>query len=772
MQQKITLPIIPLKGVMIFPDMVMHFDVQRPKSVAALEQAMLEDQTIFLVAQREIEIEEPTEKDLYTVGTIVQIKQVLNLPGNSLRVLVEGRCRAKINSIKEKDNYLVAEITKQDESNVKKSPELTALIRATHQQFKSYCKATHSIGQETQKTVLSVKHPALLADVIASNIISGLENRQLILEELDIPKRLESLCAMMITEIDMVQLEKKVQIRIKKQIDKSQKDYYLREQIRAIQNELGDKDGLDLDELYDRLYSTQLNKEAYEKVEKELERLSRMVPGTPEVSMSRNYIECILDLPWGKTTTDRLNLNRARLVLDKNHYGLEKVKERIIEHLAVLSMKKDMKGSILCFVGPPGVGKTSIVRSIANAMGREFVQMSLGGVRDEAEIRGHRRTYLGAIPGRIIAGIKQAKTTNPVFLFDVRDKMSSSFQGDPAAAMLEVLDAEQNSEFRDHYLELPFDLSKVLFITTANTIDTIPPALLDRLEIIEVSSYTEEEKFQIAKKYLFPKQLEAHGLNKKNVKISDAILKSTIEGYTREAGVRQLERVIAKIVRKATVEMIQSNVTSITITEERQQAYLGAVKFTRDALEKENLVGVVNGLAYTTVGGEMLAVECMVMHGNGKVQLTGKLGEVMQESAKAALSWVRANASTWGIEPVFFQENDVHIHVPEGAVPKDGPSAGVTMITALTSAITNRKVNRNVAMTGEISLRGRVFPIGGVKEKLMAAYRAGIKIIVLPKENEKDLEELPGNILSSFTIYLVSDVKEVLKIALMDEPLK
>ena len=495
-----------------------------------------------------------------------------------------------------------------------------------------------------------------------------------------------------------------------------------------------------------------------------------MAPGTPEIGVSRTYVEWILDLPWGKTTPDNLDLKRARRVLEENHYGLEKVKERIIEYLAVLRMKNDMKGPILCFAGPPGVGKTSIVRAIAKAVGRQFVQMSLGGVRDEAEIRGHRRTYVGAIPGRIIAGIKQAGTMNPVFLFDEIDKMSSDFRGDPAAAMLEVLDAEQNSAFRDHYMEIPFDLSRVMFITTANNMENIPPALLDRLEIIEVPSYTEEEKLKIARKHLLPKQIEAHGLKPRSVRMNDRVLRTVIEGYTREAGVRELERTLARVARKAAVEMLEQKTEEITVTQDKLTAYLGQPRYTREPLEKENRVGVVNGLAYTSVGGEMLSVECAVLKGTGALQLTGKLGDVMQESAKAALSWVRAHCDPWGIPADFFKQNDIHIHVPEGAVPKDGPSAGVTLVTALVSALTSIPVRQNVAMTGEITLRGRVLPIGGLKEKLMAAYRAGVRTVLIPRENLKDLEDVSPTVRERIDIRPVDDVAEVIRAALVCEP--
>ena len=764
------MPVLPLRGMMAFPHMVLHFDVGRPKSVAALEKAMMEDQRIFLVAQMDAEIEEPALSDLCRVGTIAQVKQVLNLPGDSIRVLVEGLQRAVMGSLLSEDPCMVATVRPVKEETAQDTPEMQALVRTAHTYFEEYCTSSMRVSQETMRSVLDVDKPDQLADIIAANVLTRLEDRQAILEKLKVKDRLEALCAILLRETELADVEKQVQARIKKQIEKNQKDYYLREQIKAIQTELGDKEATDVEELRDQLAQTPLNDEARAKAEKELERLSRMAPGTPEIGVSRTYVEWILDLPWGKSTTDNLDLKRARRVLDEDHYGLEKVKERIIEYLAVLRMKDDMKGPILCFAGPPGVGKTSIVRAIAKAVGREFVQMSLGGVRDEAEIRGHRRTYVGAIPGRIISGIKQAGTMNPVFLFDEIDKMSSDFRGDPASALLEVLDAEQNYAFRDHYMELPFDLSRVMFITTANNIENIPAPLLDRLEIIEVPSYTDEEKLRIARKHLLPKQIAAHGLKPRAVRINDRVMRQLIEGYTREAGVRELERTIAHVVRKATVELLEEKKNEITVTPDKLTRYLGAVKYMREPLENESRIGVVNGLAYTTVGGEMLSVECMVMQGSGSLQLTGKLGDVMQESAKAALSWVRAHCEPWGIPASFFKEHDIHIHVPEGAVPKDGPSAGVTLITALVSALTAIPVKQSVAMTGEITLRGRVLPIGGLKEKLMAAYRAGITHVLIPKENLKDLEDVAPEVRSAIRIQPVEDVQQVLKAALVCEP--
>ena len=768
------LPLIPLRGLMVFPHMVLHFDVGRARSVAALEQAMMEDQQVFLVAQSDGDVEEPTMDELCRVGTVAAIKQVLNLPGDTIRVLVEGEQRAFLRAITQEDPYWIADVEVPTQE-LPDTPETEAMVRSTHDLFEEYARASMRVSGETLRSVSEVDRPDQLADIIAANVLTRVEDRQAILEEIDVEKRLEKLCEILIRETELAGIEKQVQSRLKKQIDKNQKDYYLREQIKAIQEELGDKDATDVEDLRKRLSETPLNDEAREKAEKELDRLSRMAPGTPEIGVSRTYVEWILDLPWGKYTTDNLDLKRARRILDEDHYAMEKVKERVIEYLAVRRMKERntedgvLKGPILCFVGPPGVGKTSIVKGIAKAVGRKFVQMSLGGVRDEAEIRGHRRTYVGAIPGRIIEGMKRAGTMNPVFLFDEIDKMSHDFRGDPASAMLEVLDAEQNFAFRDHYMELPFDLSKVMFITTANTMDTIPGPLLDRMEIIEVPSYTEEEKLHIAKKHLLAKQTAEHGLPPKSVKISDAAMKHIIEGYTREAGVRTLSRTIARVVRKAAVEMLDEDKETVSVTPQVVEKYLGAPRFLREAPEKEPLVGIVNGLAYTTVGGETLAVECATMEGTGQVKLTGQLGDVMKESAMAALSWVRAHAKEFELQPEFHKNLDIHIHVPEGAVPKDGPSAGVTMATALVSALTGRKVRQDVAMTGEITLRGRVLPIGGVKEKLLAAYRAGIKTILLPKENQKDLEDVPEHVRKEFEIILTENIQDVLNVALMAE---
>ena len=766
----VTLPVLPLRGLMVFPHMVLHFDVGRAKSVSALETAMMENQQVFLVCQQDAETDDPDAQELCRVGTIASVKQVMNLPGDNLRVLVEGERRGMLTSVTQEEPFLEGVIRPLEDVLPKNRTELEALVRVTQEAFEEYARASQRVSQETVASIHEVEDASQLADVIAANVLNHVEDRQKVLEEPDVLRRLEHLCGVLVRETELAGVEKQVQARIKKQIEKNQKDYYLREQIKAIQTELGDAESTDVEDLRERMEHTPLNEEARQRCEKELERLSRMAPGTPEVGMARTYVEWILDLPWGKTTPDNLDLKRARKVLAQDHYGLEKVKERIVEYLAVLRMKQDMKGPILCFVGPPGVGKTSIVRAIAKAVGRKFVQMSLGGVRDEAEIRGHRRTYLGAIPGRIISGIKQAGTMNPVFLFDEIDKMSHDYRGDPASAMLEVLDAEQNGAFRDHYLELPFDLSKVMFITTANSVDTIPGPLLDRMEIIEVPSYTEEEKLQIAKRHLLPKQIEAHGLQPRSVKVTDKVLRQLIEGYTREAGVRTLERTVAKVIRKSAVTMLDTGVTEVSVTGAVLAEYLGAARYTREMPEKEPRVGVVNGLAYTTVGGELLEIECAIMPGKGGLQLTGQLGDVMKESAEAAFSWVRAHSQQLGLKDDFYKDRNIHIHVPEGAVPKDGPSAGVTMVTALTSALTGVPVRQDVAMTGEITLRGRVLPIGGLKEKTLAAYRAGITTLMIPKENIKDLEEIPPHVLSRFRVVAAESIDEVLSTALVTMP--
>lgn len=768
--EPVSLPMLPLRGLMVFPHMVLHFDVGRKKSIAALEQAMLSDQRIFLVAQRDMDVDDPTVEDIYHVGTIACVKQVLKLPGDNIRLLVEGKSRAILRAVTQEEPYFQGALDELIPQGTPVSIETDALLRTAHTYFEEYCKMSGRVASETMQSVMEIEDPGQLADVIAANVLTKVEDRQQVLEEFDDLQRLEAVCAILVRETELAGVEKKVQARVRKQIEQNQKDYFLREQIKAIQTELGDKDATDVEDLRERLEKTPMNEEAKDRARRELDRLSRMAPGSPEIGVSRTYIEWLLDLPWGKSTPDNLDLKRARRILAEDHYGLDEVKERVIEYLAVCRIKNNMKGPILCFAGPPGVGKTSIARSIARALGRRFVQISLGGVRDEAEIRGHRRTYIGAIPGRIISSIKQAGTMNPVFLFDEIDKMASDVRGDPASAMLEVLDSAQNDTFRDHYIEAPFDLSGVMFITTANSVDTIPRPLLDRMEVIEVSGYTEDEKLNIAKRHLLPAQIREHGLAPKSVRLSDRVMRSLIRGYTLEAGVRRLQRTIGKVVRKSAVEMLDEGIETVNVTQEKLVQFLGAPRYHYEKAGKKPEVGVVNGLAYTVVGGDTLQIETTTMPGTGALELTGSLGDVMKESARAAKSYVRAHAAELGIDPEFHKTLDIHIHVPEGAVPKDGPSAGVTMATAIVSALTGIPVRQNVAMTGEITLRGRVLPIGGLKEKLLAAHRAGIDTVLIPRENVKDLEDVPDNVKNAITILPVEDVHAVLCTALCEKP--
>ncbi len=769
----LTIPFLPLRGTLVFPHMVLHVDVGRGKSVAAINEAMLSDQRIFLVMQKDLENEDPELRDLYKAGTIARVKQVLHLPGNNMRVLIEGESRATLKAILDDDSVWRA-VIRQIPSFTKEedSPELQSLRRLAKESLDGFAEAGNRLSEELIKTFKRIDDPHELVDVIAANLIPQVEERYALLALEKAADRLEQLCVYLAREVRNANIDRVVQQRIRMQVDKSQRDYYLREQLKAIQEELGEGDIDDVEEMRQKLAGIPLNEEARERADKELDKLSRMMAGSPESTVSENYLDWLAELPWGKYTKDQLSIKRARRILDQDHYGMEPVKERIVEYLAVLAMRsaKDPsvtpKGPILCFVGPPGVGKTSIVQAIAKAMGREFVKLSLGGVRDEAEIYGHRRTYIGAIPGHIISGIKRAGTMNPVFLFDEIDKMGNDYRGDPASAMLEVLDPAQNATFRDHYLDVPFDLSRVLFITTANTRESIPAPLLDRMEVIEVSSYTEEEKLQIARKHLLRQQIAENGLEKNSVTMTTAAIRQAIEGYTREAGVRTLARTLAKAVRKAVVSMLETGDKKLAITVSNLETFLGPPRFLRDKPEQTPLVGVVNGLAYTEVGGEMLKVECAVMPGTGKLSLTGHLGDVMKESGQAALSWVRAHAASYGIDEDFHKNQDIHIHVPEGAVPKDGPSAGVTMTVALISALSARRVRQDIAMTGEITLGGRVLPIGGIKEKLLAAYRAKIRRLALPKENRKDVQELPEYIQEAFEIHYVSAASEVIGLAL------
>jgi len=765
------LPLIPLRGMNIFPYMVLHFDVGREKSILALEDAMLNNQEIFLVSQKISKIEQPEEKDIYSIGTVCNIKQILKLPGDTIRVLVEGLKRGKILEYKDKEPFVRAEVEIIEDETFEDDKKCKALVRIIDKAFEEYINLSANNFPDALFSLEETKEPGRYCDIVSSYLILKPETKQELLETLQVNKRLEKLLFILKNEVEVLKIEKKIGTKVKGRIDKIQKEYYLREQIKAIQEELGedDENKRETDEYEVKINKAKLPKEAKEKAIYELNRLKSAGNYSAESGVIRAYLDWILDLPWNKFTKDNIDINKAREVFAAEHYGLEDVKERIIEYLAVKKISKTLKGPILCLVGPPGVGKTSIAKSVANALNRNFVRMSLGGVKDEAEIRGHRKTYVGAIPGRIIYAMKQAASKNPLFLLDEIDKMSGDFKGDPADALLEVLDSEQNATFRDHYLELDFDLSKILFITTANKLDTIPRPLLDRMEIIEVSGYTSEEKFHIAKNHLIPKMLKEHNMEAGKIIFSDSSINCIIESYTRESGVRTLERQIASVIRKAITEMVEKNKEKVSVTTAHVKRYLGIVLYTYDKADVEDGVGIVTGLAWTAVGGVTLPVEASSMEGTGKLELTGQLGEVMKESAKAGYSYVRANAAKYNIDKDFYKNKDIHIHVPEGAVPKDGPSAGVTMITAMVSALTNKKVRHNVAMTGEITLTGRVLPIGGLKEKSLAAYRAGIDTIIIPVDNEKDIQKIPKSIKDKLKFIIASKVEEVLENALIGE---
>ncbi|MBX4258350.1 endopeptidase La [Clostridium estertheticum] len=767
------LPLIPLRGMNIFPYMVLHFDVGREKSILALENAMLNNQEIFLVSQKVSKIEEPEEKDIYEIGTICNVKQILKLPGDSIRVLVEGMQRGKISEYKDKEPFVSVEVELIYDEQSTDDKKCKAYIRLIDKAFEEYINLSVNSFPDALLSLEETEEPGRYCDIVSSYLILKPQTKQELLEILDVTKRLEKLLLILKNELEVLKIEKKIGTKVKDKIDKIQKEYYLREQMKAIQEELGedDENKKEIIEYEIKIKKAKLPKEPKEKANYELNRLKSSGNYSAESGVSKAYLDWILALPWNKSTKDNIDISKAREVFDKEHYGLEDVKERIIEYLAVKKISKTLKGPILCLVGPPGVGKTSIAKSVANALNRNFVRMSLGGVKDEAEIRGHRKTYVGAIPGRIIYAMKQAGSKNPLFLLDEIDKMSGDIKGDPADALLEVLDSEQNASFRDHYLELDFDLSKVLFITTANKLDTIPRALLDRMEVIEVSGYTSEEKFHIAKNHIIPKMLKEHNMDDGRITFSDNSITCIIENYTRESGVRSLERQIASVIRKAITEMVEKNKKSVNVTATHVKRYLGAVMFTYDKAETEDKVGVVTGLAWTEVGGVTLPVEASAMEGTGKLELTGQLGDVMKESAKAGYSYVRANAFKYNIDKEFYKNKDIHIHVPEGSVPKDGPSAGVTMITAMVSALTNRKVRHNVAMTGEITLTGRVLPIGGLKEKSLAAYRAGVDTIIIPCENEKDTEKIPKSIKDKLKFIFASKVENVLEHALLENTL-
>lgn len=772
MDKKYILPMVPLRGLTVFPYMVLHFDVGRGKSVKAIEEAMLRNQLVFLVTQKEAEIDDPSIDDIYNVGTITKVKQMLKLPGEVVRVLVEGISRAELKNLISSESFFEVEVIERvDDAELQKDSEIEALMRSVISAFEDYISLTSKLSLDNLYNVVSIEDPGRLSDVITEYINLNQSQNQELLECFDVKARLEKLLEFLLKELDILDIEKKINMRVHKQIDKVQKEYYLREQLRAIKAELGESDEIDqeVEEYEEKIAKKNLPDEVKEKALEELKRFSRMSPGSAESSVIRTYIDWILDLPWNEETKDILDLKRAEKILNEDHYGLEKVKERILEFLAVRSYHEKMKSPILCLVGPPGVGKTSLGRSIARAMNRKFVRMSLGGVRDEAEIRGHRRTYVGAIPGGIINSLKIAGSKNPVFLLDEIDKMSSDFRGDPASAMLEVLDPEQNSTYRDHYLDLPFDLSKVLFITTANTLDTIPAPLLDRMEVIYVSGYTELEKLHIAKGYLVPKILKEHGVGDNVIKIQDSAIIGIISEYTREAGVRALEQNIAKVVRKSIKKIIEDGDKSVKVGKQNLQRYLGKPIYRIDKANLKNKIGMVTGLAWTRVGGDTLTVEASTMPGSGKLTLTGQLGDVMKESAQAGFSYIRANADILGIDSDFYRKLDIHVHVPEGAIPKDGPSAGITMVTAMVSAIKKVPVKGDIAMTGEITLTGKVLPIGGLKEKVLAAHRAGITKIIAPIENKRDLDEIPQSVKKKLEFKFVSSIDEVLKMSLVEE---
>lgn len=770
-EDKLILPLIPLRGLTVFPNMVIYFDVGREKSIEAVEKAMAGDQKIFLAAQKDIEIDNPSEDDIFNIGTICEIKQIVKMPKNTIRVLVEGIERAKMDEFFDKEELLEASIEKIEIDN-EIDHEFEALSRKLKDDFFEFLDITASSGingVDLFDNLEEEKDLNKVTDLISSYALIKQEDKQDILQTLDLKKRIEKLIFYVKQEIEVAKIEKRIGTKVKKKLDKGQREYYLREQMKVIQEELGEDDDNKkaIIEFEKVINEKKLHNQVKEKAQYEISKLKASSPYSQDGGVTRTYLENLLDMPWGEFTEDTLNIKDARKVLDKDHYGLKDVKDRILEYLAVKQISNSLRGPILCLVGPPGVGKTSIAKSVATSLNRKFVRMSLGGVRDEADIRGHRRTYVGAIPGRIVTGLKEAKSMNPVFLLDEIDKLGMDFKGNPADALLEVFDNEQNKTFRDHYLEVDVDLSEVMFITTANSLDGIPRPLLDRMELIEVSGYTYEEKFRIAKKYLVPKVLKEHGVDNKIITISDSALKLIIDSYTRESGVRNLQRQIANVIRKGIKDIIEKDKKNLNISTKLVEKYLGPKIFSYEEIDKEDKVGVVTGMAWTAYGGDTLPVEVMVMDGKGRLELTGQLGDVMKESARAAYSYVRAHMKELGIKDEFYSKKDIHIHAPEGAVPKDGPSAGVTMTTALVSALTGKKVKHNVAMTGEITLTGKVLAIGGLKEKCLAARRVGIDTVIVPKENEKDVIKLPKIVKDSLNIILADKIDDVLENALV-----
>ncbi len=760
-------PVLAVRDIVMFPHVVVPLFVGRAQSVKAIEAAMKQDKKVIFLTQKNFQDENPRFDDLYHVGVIGNVLQMLNLPDGSVKVLVDGTTRVRVSDYKESKGYFVGEcevLVDDDYDQV----EAEAYGRMVFEQFEIYSHLNKRISLDTINAVKNLQSPDDIIDIIAAHLTLKIQDKQGLIEDTNVLSRFEKLLKFLEKEIDVIRVEKKIRNRVKKQMDKSQKDYYLNEQIKAIQKELGDQEFVpnDANEFEEKAKKVKLSKEAREKFQAELKKLKAMSPISPEATVVRNYLDWMLSIPWNVKTTVKRDLKKAKEILDKGHYGLDNVKERILEFLSVQNRVGKIKGSILCFMGPPGVGKTSLAKSIAEATGRNYVRVSLGGVRDESEIRGHRRTYIGSMPGKIISGMKKAKSSNPLFLLDELDKVGSDWKGDPSSALLEVLDPEQNSSFNDHYLEVDYDLSDVMFITTANSYD-MPSPLLDRLEIIKLSGYTEMEKLEIAKRHLIPKQMAENGLKPEELSISDDVTMKLIRDYTREAGVRNLEREIAKISRKVVKELTENTEKkSVSIDMENLESYAGIARFKRQDLEDQNLVGVVTGLAWTEVGGELLSIEAVTVPGKGKTTLTGKLGDVMQESIQAAISFVRSRAKTFGIDPKVFEESDIHVHVPEGATPKDGPSAGVAMVTSVVSSLTATPVRKDVAMTGEITLRGRVLPIGGLKEKLLAAHRGGIKTVLIPKANVPDLQDVPKSILNDLEIIKVDVVDEVLKVAL------
>ncbi|WP_144477661.1 endopeptidase La [Cytobacillus oceanisediminis] len=762
-----TVPLLPLRGLLVYPTMVLHLDVGREKSVQALEKAMVDDHLIYLTTQKDISIDEPGEEDLYQMGTLTRVKQMLKLPNGTIRVLVEGLSRAEIIELFDENDHFSCKVrTFEDDDS--KDVEDEALMRTMLEYFEQYIKMSKKISAETYASVSDIEEPGRMADIIASHLPLKLKEKQEILETIDIKDRMNRVIEIIHNEKEVLGLEKKIGQRVKRSMERTQKEYYLREQMKAIQKELGDKEGKtgEISELTEKIELAGMPDHVKETALKELDRYEKVPTTSAESAVIRNYIEWLVALPWSKSTEDDLDISKAEKILDQDHYGLEKVKERVLEYLAVQKLTNSLKGPILCLAGPPGVGKTSLAKSIAKSLNRNFVRISLGGVRDESEIRGHRRTYVGAMPGRIIQGMKKAGTINPVFLLDEIDKMSSDFRGDPSSAMLEVLDPEQNHNFSDHYIEETYDLSKVMFIATANNLSTVPGPLLDRMEIINIAGYTELEKLHIAKDHLLPRQIKDHGLSKSQLQIKDEAITKVIRYYTRESGVRSLERQLASICRKTAKIVVSGTKKRVIVSEKNIEEFLGKSKFRYGQAELEDQVGVATGLAYTTVGGDTLQIEVSLSPGKGKLVLTGKLGDVMKESAQAAFSYVRSKAKDLDIDPDFHEKNDIHIHVPEGAVPKDGPSAGITIATALVSALSGKPIRREVGMTGEITLRGRVLPIGGLKEKSLSAHRAGLTKVICPKDNEKDIDDIPESVRKELEFVLVSHVDEVLKHAL------